>query len=270
MSDRTDAFVRKNQARFLSELIEFLRIPSISTLPEHEPDIRRAAKFLAASLREAGIENVEIIPTAGNPLVYGEWLHAPGKPTVLCYGHYDVQPVDPLDQWATPPFEPTQRDGNLYARGSADDKGQMYMHIKAVEALRAANGTLPVNLKFLIEGEEEVGGASITKYVASNPEKLRADVALISDTAMYADGMPTLTIGLRDSAPAVLATFLLAPVFAVTLGFPPAVVIASIGIPAITILRRVTAPSLSDVSPTDRSRVLLNRLIFDRNERYAR
>ena len=116
---------------------------------------------------------------------------------MLCYGHYDVQPPDPLEEWISPPFEPTVRDGNLYARGSADDKGQMYLHIKAVEALRAVNGTLPVNLKFLIEGEEEVGGESVAKYVAENPAKLKADVALVSDTALYAEGIPTLCIGLR-------------------------------------------------------------------------
>ena len=197
MPRSTDTFVEQNKDRLLAELLDFLRIPSISTLPEHKPDVERAASFVAKSLEHAGIEHVEIIPTAGNPLVYGEWLHAPGKPTVLCYGHYDVQPPDPLDEWRTPPFEPSIRDGNIYARGSADDKGQMYMHIKAVEALRAANGTLPINLKFLIEGEEEVGGASIARYVAENQAKLKADVALVSDTSMYADGLPTLCIGLR-------------------------------------------------------------------------
>jgi acetylornithine deacetylase/succinyl-diaminopimelate desuccinylase-like protein len=197
MSTATDAFVRENQDRLLDELKSFLKIPSISTLPEHKGDIDRAARFVADSLGAAGLENVEIIATAGHPLVYGDWLHAPGKPTVLCYGHYDVQPPDPLDLWTTPPFEPTIRDGNLYARGSADDKGQMYMHVKAVETLRAVNGTLPVNVKFLIEGEEEVGGESIAKYVTDNPEKLRADVALVSDTALYAEGIPTLCIGLR-------------------------------------------------------------------------
>ncbi len=176
---------------------DFIRIPSISTLPEHKGDVERGAKFVAESLRHAGMENVEIIPTAKHPLIYADWLHAPGKPTVLCYGHYDVQPADPLELWVTPPFEPAERNGNLYARGAVDDKGQMYMHIKAVEALRDLNGKLPLNVKFLIEGEEEVGGASIAKYVAENPAKLAADVALVSDTAMYADGMPTLCIGLR-------------------------------------------------------------------------
>jgi acetylornithine deacetylase/succinyl-diaminopimelate desuccinylase-like protein len=197
MSQAVDTFVERNQSRLLEELKEFLRIPSVSTLPEHKPDIARAADLVAESLRRAGIENVEIIPTDGNPLIYGDWLHAPGKPTVLCYGHYDVQPPDPLDEWRNPPFEPTVSDGNIYARGSADDKGQMYMHIKAVEALRAVHGTLPVNLKFLMEGEEEIGGASIAKYVAANCVKLKSDIALVSDTALYADGLPTLCIGLR-------------------------------------------------------------------------
>ncbi|MDX2149240.1 MAG: dipeptidase [Bryobacteraceae bacterium] len=197
MSTATHSYIKENEARFLEELKDFIRIPSISTAPEHAGDVRRAAEFVAESLKKAGIENVEIIPTAKHPLVYGDWLHAPGKPTVLCYGHYDVQPADPLELWESPPFEPTIRNGNLYARGAVDDKGQMYMHVKAVEALRAVNGTLPVNLKFLIEGEEEVGGASIAKYVAENPDKLKADVALVSDTALYAPGMPTLCIGLR-------------------------------------------------------------------------
>jgi acetylornithine deacetylase/succinyl-diaminopimelate desuccinylase-like protein len=197
MSKATDDFVWTNQERFLEELKSFLRIPSISTLPENKPDVERAASFVADGLKKAGLENVEIIPTGRHPLVYADWLHAPGKPTVLCYGHYDVQPPDPLELWNTPPFEPTVRDGNLYARGSADDKGQMYMHVKAVETLLAVNGKLPVNVKFIVEGEEEVGGASIAKYVAENAEKLKADVALVSDTALYAEGIPTLCIGLR-------------------------------------------------------------------------
>ena len=197
MSAATDAFVKKNQPRLLQELKEFIRIPSISTLPETAGDVRRAAEFVAAALRKAGLENIEIIPTGLHPLVYADWMHAAGKPTVLCYGHYDVQPADPLDLWVSPPFEPTERNGNLYARGAVDDKGQMYMHIKAIEALREVNGTLPVNIKFIIEGEEEIGGASIAKFVSENPDKLAADVALISDTAMYAEGIPTLCIGLR-------------------------------------------------------------------------
>ncbi|MGA3201794.1 MAG: dipeptidase [Bryobacteraceae bacterium] len=197
MSPTTTRFVEDNKDRLLAELFTFLRIPSISTLPENKSDVDRAARFVADSMTTVGLENVEVIPTAKHPLVYADWLHAPGKPTVLCYGHYDVQPPDPLELWKTPPFEPVIRDGDIYARGSADDKGQMYMHIKAVEALRAVNGTLPVNLKFLIEGEEEIGGESVAKYVAEHPAKLKADVALVSDTSLYAEGMPTLCIGLR-------------------------------------------------------------------------
>jgi len=197
MSNATDTFVEQNRDRLLEELKTFLRIPSISTLPEHRVDIDRAAQFVADSLRHVGMENVEIIQTAKHPLVYADWLHAPGKPTVLCYGHYDVQPADPLELWESPPFEPTVRNGNLYGRGTADDKGQMYSHVKAIEALRSAGDTLPLNLKFLVEGEEEVGGESIAKYVAENPEKLKADVALVSDTELFAEGIPTLCIGLR-------------------------------------------------------------------------
>lgn len=193
-----ETYIGGNEARFLEELNAFLRIPSISTSPEHAADVRRAAGYVAARLTEAGLENVAVIPTEKHPLVYGEWLGAPGKPTVLCYGHYDVQPPDPIELWDSPPFEPTIRGGNLHARGAADDKGQMYMHIKAVEALRAVHGgRLPLNVKFLIEGEEEVGGWSIAKYVPLHKEKLKADVALVSDTALYAEGIPTLCIGLR-------------------------------------------------------------------------
>ena len=191
-------FISQNETRYLDELLDFIRIPSISTLPERKPDVQRAAQFVADALKSASMENVELISTAGHPLVYADWLHAPGKPTVLCYGHYDVQPPDPLELWETPPFEPSIRNGNIYARGACDDKGQMYMHIKAVEALRAQhNGTLPLNVKFLIEGEEEVGGESIAKYVPGHTEKLKADVALVSDTELFADGVPTLCIGLR-------------------------------------------------------------------------
>ncbi len=191
-------FVHRNETRFLDELLDLLRIPSVSTLPEHKDDVARAAQFVADSLKRAGLENVELIPTGKHPLVYADWLHAPGKPTVLCYGHYDVQPPDPIELWKSPPFEPAIRDGNIYARGACDDKGQMYMHVKAAEALRAVHGgKLPVNLKFLIEGEEEVGGESISKYVPQHKDKLKADVALVSDTELFADNVPTLCIGLR-------------------------------------------------------------------------
>src|SRR5277367_4720123 len=157
MSAATDAYIQQNRPRLLDELKDFIRIPSISTLPEHQPDVARAADFVADSLRRAGLENIEIIPTAGHPLVYADWLHAPGKPTVLSYRHYDVQPPDPLDEWISPPFEPTVRDGNLYARGAADDKGQLFILMEAVGRLLHDRGRLPVNVKFLIEGEEESG-----------------------------------------------------------------------------------------------------------------
>ena len=197
MSEAIDRYVKENEIRFLEELKDFLRIPSISTLPENNEATHRAADFVVDHLLAAGLENVELIETERHPLVYADWLHAPGKPTVLCYGHFDVQPPDPLELWESPPFEPAERNGNLYARGSADDKGQMFSHIKAMEAIKAIYGGIPVNVKFLIEGEEEVGGLSVAEYVAANPAKLKADVALVSDTEMYAPGLPTLNIGLR-------------------------------------------------------------------------
>src|SRR5438270_10222335 len=191
-------YARENQQRFLSELKELLRIPSVSTLPEHKDDVRRAAEFVAQKLRGVGLEHVEVIATAGHPLVYADWLNAPGKPTVICYGHYDVQPPDPLDEWTTPPFEPTERNQNIYARGAVDDKGQMYMHVKALESLmKTGGGKLPINVRLLVEGEEEVGGESIAKYVRENRQKLNADFALVSDTEMYAPDLPTLCMGLR-------------------------------------------------------------------------
>ncbi len=191
-------FARSQQTRFLEELKSLLRIPSISTLPEHKGDVRLAAESLARELERIGLEHVRVIETSGHPLVYADWLHAPGKPTCLTYGHYDVQPPDPLDEWLTPPFEPTERDGNLYARGAVDDKGQMYMHLKALEALlQAPGGKLPVNVRVLLEGEEEVGGEGIARFVREHPEQLKADFALVSDTEMFAPGLPTLCVGLR-------------------------------------------------------------------------
>ncbi|MFL6428621.1 MAG: dipeptidase [Acidobacteriaceae bacterium] len=203
MSSAALDFARENQARFLEELKGLLRIPSISTLPEHNGDTRRAAEMLAAEMRRIGLEKVRLIETehcgkAGHPLVYCEWLHAPGKPTVLCYGHYDVQPPDPLDEWLTPPFEPTERNGNLYARGAVDDKGQMYMHLKAMESLFATGDRkLPLNVRVILEGEEEAGGEGIANFVRQHPEELEADFALISDTDMFAPELPTLCVGLR-------------------------------------------------------------------------
>lgn len=197
MSSPAIDYARENHPRFLNELKDLLRIPSISTLPEHAADCRRTAETLAAELKRIGMENVRLVETDGHPLVYADWLHATNAPTVLCYGHYDVQPADPLDEWHTPPFEPTERDGNLYARGAVDDKGQMYMHVKALESLLASGNRLPLNVRVLLEGEEEVGGEGIAAYVASKPADLSADFALVSDTEMFAPGLPTLCVGLR-------------------------------------------------------------------------
>ena len=197
MSPKAVDYARRNHARFLDELKTLLRIPSVSTLPEHKDDCRKAARALADELDRIGMENVRLIETSGHPLVNADWLHAPGKPTALCYGHYDVQPPDPLDEWASPPFEPEERNGNLYARGAVDDKGQVYMHVKALESLLAADGRLPLNVRVLLEGEEEVGGEGIAAFVATNPPELKADFAVISDSEMFAPGLPTLCVGLR-------------------------------------------------------------------------
>jgi acetylornithine deacetylase/succinyl-diaminopimelate desuccinylase-like protein len=197
MSSPAVEYARQNYPRFLSELKDLLRIPSVSTLPENKADCRRTAETLAAEFTRIGMEHARLIETDSHPLVYADWLHAEGKPTVLCYGHYDVQPTDPLDEWITPPFEPTERDGNLYGRGTADDKGQVWLQVKALESLMAANGKLPLNVRVILEGDEEVGGEGIEKFVASKPPELKADFALISDTEMFAPGLPTLCVGLR-------------------------------------------------------------------------
>ncbi|HEV2582202.1 MAG TPA: dipeptidase [Ktedonobacteraceae bacterium] len=192
-----ETYITEHENRFLDDLIDWLRIPSISTLPEYAGDIRRAAEYAAEQLRQIGFEQVHLIQTAGHPLVYGEWLKAPGKPTVLVYGHYDVQPVDPVDLWESPPFEPTIRGDNLYCRGACDDKGQTMLVFKALESLMAVNGALPVNVRVLIEGEEEAGGESIDRYVKTYPERLKCDVAFICDTHMLTKEIPTLINGLR-------------------------------------------------------------------------
>jgi acetylornithine deacetylase/succinyl-diaminopimelate desuccinylase-like protein len=181
----------------LSELKEFLRIPSVSTKSEHKPDVERAAEWVAGKMRGAGLENIEIVPTKMHPLVYGESLRAPGKPTVLFYGHYDVQPAEPLELWTSPAFEPTVRDGNLFGRGTADDKGQVHIHLKALEALLKTSGTLPLNVKVMIEGEEEVGSVNLWEFVQKNRERLKADALVVSDTSMLAKGVPSITYGLR-------------------------------------------------------------------------
>ena len=197
------AFAKDNGDRFVEELKALLRIPSISTDPERVGDVRRAAQFVADELKRIGMQNVQLIETSesnrqGHPLVYADWLNVPGKPTVLCYGHYDVQPAEPLDEWKSPPFEPEIRDGNIFARGAVDDKGQMWMHVKALESLMVAGGgTLPINVRVIIEGEEEVGGEGIAAFVREHGEQLKADVALVSDTEMFAPNTPTLCVGLR-------------------------------------------------------------------------
>jgi acetylornithine deacetylase/succinyl-diaminopimelate desuccinylase-like protein len=191
------ARIDSEKERYLEELKDYIRIPSISTDPDFKADVLRASEFLVGKLREAGLQ-AERIDTAGHPLVYAEWLGAPGKPTVLFYGHYDVQPVDPIELWRNPPFEPTVEGDKLVARGSTDDKGQSYAHVKAVAALLAERGKLPVNVKFLVEGEEEAGGAAIEEYVKQDGGKrLKADAVVISDSSLFAPGQPSLIYGLK-------------------------------------------------------------------------
>jgi len=198
MASPAVAYARENQQRFLNELKDLLRIPSVSTTPEHKSDVQRAAEFVANDLRRIGMENVEVIQGKGHPLIYADWLHAAGKPTVLCYAHYDVQPPDPLDEWISPPFEPAERNNNIYARGAVDDKGQLWLELKAIESLfKGHGGTLPINVKFILEGEEEVGGESIAEYIRKQKAKLKADFALVCDTELFAPDLPTLCVGLR-------------------------------------------------------------------------
>ena len=191
-----DNYIDSNKDRFLEELIDLLKVPSISADPAFSKDVHRTAELLATGLTEIGIDNVEVCPTAGYPIVYGEKIIDPNLPTVLVYGHYDVQPPDPIELWTSPPFEPVIKDGKIYARGACDDKGQMYMHVKAVELMLKTN-TLPCNVKFMIEGEEEVGSDNLGIFVKENKERLKADLVLISDTGMIANDVPSITVGLR-------------------------------------------------------------------------
>jgi acetylornithine deacetylase/succinyl-diaminopimelate desuccinylase-like protein len=191
-----DGFLANNADRHLDELKEFLRIPSVSADSRHKSDVRKAADFVMSHFRSAGLD-AELVETAGHPICYGHWLKAEGAPTVLIYGHYDVQPPDPLDKWISPPFEPTVRDGCLYARGATDDKGQVFTHIKSIEAWMKVAGALPVNVKFIIEGEEEVGSNNLDIFLEEKKSRLAADVAVISDTSQYACDMPAITYGLR-------------------------------------------------------------------------
>src|SRR5216117_1266284 len=190
-------YIDARRDQHLAELCDFLRIPSVSAKSEHKPDIERGARWVADNLRAAGFKNVEIIPTGLHPLVYAESLEAPGKPTILFYGHYDVQPVEPLNLWTSPPFEPTVRNGNLFGRGTADDKGQVHIHLKALESLQKVNGKFPINIKVLVEGEEEVGSVSLWDFVQKNKAKLKADALVVSDTSMLGKGVPSITYGLR-------------------------------------------------------------------------
>jgi acetylornithine deacetylase/succinyl-diaminopimelate desuccinylase-like protein len=192
-----ETYLDANRDRRLESYMAFLRLPSISALPQHADDCQRTAEFIAAELREMGIENVEVSPTEGRPVVYGDWVHAEGAPTVLVYGHYDVQPVDPLDLWDSPPFEPIVRDGRILARGAADDKGQVHMHLRAAEAILATAGRLPVNVRYLFEGEEESASEHLDKWLEDNRSRLAADVAVISDTGFFEGNLPAITLSLR-------------------------------------------------------------------------
>jgi acetylornithine deacetylase/succinyl-diaminopimelate desuccinylase-like protein len=192
-----ERYLEANRERRLASYLEFLRIPSISALPEHAGDCRTAAEWVAAQLRAMGVEHVEVSETGGHPIVYGDWLHAASGTTVLVYGHYDVQPVDPIDEWETAPFEPFIRGDRVVGRGAADDKGQIHIHLRATEALLATRGALPVNLKFVFEGEEESSSIHLDPWLRANRERLGADVAVISDTGFFDGNLPAITIGLR-------------------------------------------------------------------------
>jgi acetylornithine deacetylase/succinyl-diaminopimelate desuccinylase-like protein len=192
-------FFTTNESRIRDELFEFLRIPSVSARSEHNPDTRRAAEWLAAQMTKIGLKT-RIHPTPGHPIVIGEWRGAPGAKTVLIYGHYDVQPAEPLELWDSPPFEPTIREGKIFARGSVDDKGQLYLHIKAVESHLANGGKLPINLIFLAEGEEEVGSANLEKFITDHAKELACDCVVISDSTMFAPGLPSILSSLRGLA----------------------------------------------------------------------
>jgi acetylornithine deacetylase/succinyl-diaminopimelate desuccinylase-like protein len=191
-------YLTEHQTRFLDELKDWLRIPSVSADPKFHGDVLKAADYLKARLEAAGVQNVELCPTAGNPIVYGEYLSDPSKPTVLVYGHYDVQPADPYELWTSPPFEPVIKEGKIYARGACDDKGQVYMHVAAFEMMmRDGQGGVPCNIKFMFEGEEEIGSVNLEIFVRANRAKLQADVLLLSDTGILANDVPSIEVGLR-------------------------------------------------------------------------
>jgi acetylornithine deacetylase/succinyl-diaminopimelate desuccinylase-like protein len=195
------AYIEANQDRFVRELIEWVKIPAISDLDEHKEDVIRNAEHLVSEFKRWRPDQARILPTKGHPAVYAEWLHAPDKPTLLVYGHHDVQPVDPLEAWVSPPFEPEVRDGRLYGRGTVDDKGQVFVHAKAIEAfVESGPRKLPINLKFIVEGEEEIGSRHLDELLRENRAMLQADYVCVSDTAMYGRGVPSLCVGLRGLA----------------------------------------------------------------------
>ena len=198
--DKVISYLKDNYNDYIDELKEYISIPSISTSSENKNDMKVCADFVKAKLEAAGMNKTEIFETEGHPIVYGEWLEAPGKPTVLIYGHYDVQPVDPIDLWDSPPFEAEIKDNKIYARGANDNKGQNFVHIKSVEAFFKTHGKLPLNVKFIIEGEEEIGSPNLEKFLATQKELLKCDAVLISDTSMYGPGIPTVSYGLRGLA----------------------------------------------------------------------
>ncbi len=197
---KTLEFLEKHHDRYEQELIDILKVPSISSNPDNSEDMRDMAEMLKQEMRSIGMDNTQIIETGGHPVVYSEWLNAPGKPTLLIYGHYDVQPVDPIELWNSPPFEPVIKNGKIFARGSADDKGQIYIHLKAIEAVLATTGELPVNVKLVFEGEEEVGSIHLEGFIKEYQEMLAADYVVISDTPMFREGYPGITYGLRGLA----------------------------------------------------------------------
>jgi acetylornithine deacetylase/succinyl-diaminopimelate desuccinylase-like protein len=265
------SYIQSNQDRFLSELFELLRIPSVSADSRHKGDVRKAAEYVAQKLTEAGADSVQLMETKGHPIVFGEKIVDAAKPTVLVYGHYDVQPPDPLDLWKTPPFEPTVRDGKIYARGACDDKGQFYMHIKAFEIMMKQK-LLSCNVKFMIEGEEEVGSDNLGTFVKENKAKLKADVILISDTSLISLDQPSITAGLRG------LSYMEVEVTGPNRDLHSGVYGGAVANPANVLSKmiaslhdengRVTIPGFYDqvveLSPTDRE--ALNKASFDLNE----
>ncbi len=200
MTSRAIGYARRHRSRFVEELKQFVRFPSVSNQPQHAQDVRDCAKWLANHLRQTGLEHIRVIPTNRHPIVFASWQHAPGKPTILIYGHYDVQPPEPLSEWRTPPFEPSIKDENLYGRGASDDKGQLFAHVKAIESYLKAQRALPLNVKCIFEGEEELGGSqNLESFVHRNRPALRADAAVISDTRMLGPGQPALGYSQRGN-----------------------------------------------------------------------